>query len=148
MGNPAIFAMLGNALATVGGGLMSTFTPSTHTGIWAGYQILAGFGRGMTVQQPVTAVQHTLPVTTMSIGTSLVVFSQFFGSACGLALAETSFSSSLSSAVTKYAPGVDINLISQVGAAGVRSAVSSDQLLGVLKAYNEAVTNTFVCQNL
>jgi hypothetical protein len=140
--------MLGNGLAAIGGGLMSTFTLSTHTGVWVGYQIIAGFGRGMTLQQPVNAVQQKLPASLMSVGTSMVVFSQFFGSACGLALAETDFSSSLGSALPKYAPGVNVSLISQVGAVGVRGAVSSDQLPGVLEAYNEAVKNTFVCYKI
>jgi hypothetical protein len=123
---------------------MTTFTPLTRTSIWAGYQILAGFGRGMTLQQPVNAVQRTLPPSTMSIGTSIVVFNQFFGSACGLAFAETSFSSSLKSALRRYAPGVNAELVSELGAVGVRSAVEAEQLPGVLKAYNDAVTNTFV----
>lgn len=80
----------------------------------------------------------------MSIGTSIVVFCQFFGSACGLALAETDFSSSLKSALRKYAPGVNAELVSELGAVGVRGAVGTEQLPGVLKAYNEAVTYTFV----
>ena len=101
----------------------------------------------MTLQQPVNAVQHTRPPSIMSIGTSIVVFSQFFGSACGLALAETDFSSSLKSALRKYAPGVNAELVSELGAVGLRGAVGSEQLPGVLKAYNEAVTHTFVSLN-
>jgi len=74
----------------------------------------------------------------------MVVFSHFFGSACGLALAETDFSNSLKSALRKYSPGVNAELVSELGAVGVRGAVGTEQLPGVLKAYNEAVTYTFV----
>ncbi len=61
-----------------------------------------------------------------------------------MAFAETSFSSSLKSALRRYAPGVNAELVSELGAVGVRSAVEAEQLPGVLKAYNDAVTNTFV----
>lgn len=123
---------------------MTTFTPTTKTGVWVGYQILAGFGRGMTLQQPINAVQHALDPSTMAVGTSIVVFCQFFGGAVFLALAETDFSSSLREALRKFAPDVDAGLIFEVGATGVRGAVSREQLPGVLVAYNRAIKNTFV----
>lgn len=144
MGGPAIFSIVGNAISAVGGGLMGIFTPSTHTGAWAGFQVLAGLGRGMTIQQPVNAVQHTLNPSQMSVGTSMIVFCQFFGGALVLALAETDFSSSLRSSLTKYAPSVNATLVFDVGAAKVREAVTSEQLSGVLIAYNHSITNTFV----
>jgi hypothetical protein len=37
-------------LVAVGGGLMSTFSPSTSTGKWIGYQIILGVGRGIGLQ--------------------------------------------------------------------------------------------------
>ncbi|KAE8443873.1 hypothetical protein EG329_001282 [Mollisiaceae sp. DMI_Dod_QoI] len=143
LGSPALFTIIGNGIATIGCGLLTTFTPSSSTGVWIGYQVLAGVGRGMTLQQPINAVQHTLDSSKMAVGTSMVVLSQFFGGALFLALAQTDFSSSLRSALTQYAPGVDATLISQVGAAGVRGAVTSAQLPGVLMAYNQAIRNTF-----
>ncbi len=143
-GSPAIYTMVGNSLATIGGGLMSTFTPSTHTGVWVGYQVLAGAGRGMTLQRPVNAVQHILDPSQMSVGTSMVLFCQFFGGALALALAETDFSASLRSSLKTYAPGVNATLIFDVGASGVRDVVSSEELPGVLRAYNHSIMNTFV----
>jgi hypothetical protein len=44
----------------------------------------------------------------------------------------------------EYAPGVNETLINSVGATGVRGAVTAEQLPGVLRAYNQAVRNTFV----
>ncbi|TVY39370.1 Efflux pump [Lachnellula subtilissima] len=141
LGTPAIFSILGNGISAIGGGLMGTFTPSSHTAAWAGFQVLAGLGRGMTLQQPINAVQQTLDPAKMAVGTSIVIFCQFFGGALILALAELDFSTSLRSALKQYAPGVDANLIFDVGAAGVRDAVTNEQLPGVLKAYNQAVVN-------
>jgi hypothetical protein len=42
--------LLGNSLVTISYGLFSTFRPMTSTGQWIGYQILAGSGRGMSIQ--------------------------------------------------------------------------------------------------
>ena len=61
-----------------------------------------------------------------------------------MALAQTDFSSSLGVALREYAPGVNETLINSVGATGVRGAVTAEQLPGVLRAYNQAVRNTFV----
>ena len=98
----------------------------------------------MTLQQPINAVQQTLDPAKMAVGTSIVIFCQFFGGALILAVAEVDFSTSLRSALKQHAPGVDANLIFDVGAAGVRDAITSEQLPGVLRAYNQAVVNVFV----
>jgi hypothetical protein len=46
--------ILGNMFIAVGAGLTSTFTPTTYTAQWVGYQILLGAGRGMVMQVMVT----------------------------------------------------------------------------------------------
>lgn len=43
----ALFALI---LLSVGSGLIATFSPSTPTGKWIGYQILYGVGRGLGIQ--------------------------------------------------------------------------------------------------
>lgn len=143
-GTPTIFSIIGNGFSTIGSGLMTTFTTSTHTGIWVSFQVLAGLGRGMSLAQPVNAVQQTLNPSQLAVGTSIVVFFQYIGGAVILALAETDFSSSLRSALKQHAPGVSLTLIFDVGATGIRDAVTSEQLHGVLKAYNQAIVNVYV----
>ncbi|KIM93854.1 hypothetical protein OIDMADRAFT_45984 [Oidiodendron maius Zn] len=143
MGNPAVYALIGNALAAIGTGLMSMFTPFSRTGMWVGYQILSGVGRGITLQQPIIAVQQNLESSKISVGTAMVVFCQFFSGALFLALAETDLSSTLKLALVQYAPGVNATLVFDAGATGVREAVTSDQLPGMLVAYNRAIRNTF-----
>lgn len=44
------WAMASGVLTSIGTGLISTFTPTTSTGTWIGYQILAGAGRGCGIQ--------------------------------------------------------------------------------------------------
>lgn len=142
--NSSILALVGNTIGAVGSGLMTLFTPFSSTGVWAGYQVLSGVGRGITQQQPILAVQQGLEPTKIPIGVAMVLFGQFFGGGLFLALAETDLSSSLQSALPEYAPGVNSTLIFDAGATGVRSVVSAEQLPGVVLAYNEAVVNTFV----
>ena len=43
-------ALFAAVLLSVGSGLMATFSPSTPTGKWIGYQILYGAGRGLGLQ--------------------------------------------------------------------------------------------------
>ncbi|KAL9125225.1 MAG: hypothetical protein Q9175_008117 [Cornicularia normoerica] len=44
------WAIASGVLTSIGTGLISTFTPTTSTGTWIGYQILAGAGRGCGIQ--------------------------------------------------------------------------------------------------
>ena len=50
-------ALFAAVLLSVGSGLMATFSPSTPTGKWIGYQILYGAGRGLGLQM-VCLISH------------------------------------------------------------------------------------------
>lgn len=61
------FALVGNAMNSIGTGLLSTLSPSTATAKWAGYQIIAGAGRGSAfqlVRNARTQGPHTPPTRT------------------------------------------------------------------------------------
>lgn len=57
------FALLGDAISTIGGGLLSTLSPTTTTAKWAGYQFLAGSGRGMSFNLVNNGKTHPSPPT-------------------------------------------------------------------------------------
>jgi hypothetical protein len=44
------FCVLAGVLMAIGGGLISTYTPTTPTGRWIGYEIILGAGRGLGMQ--------------------------------------------------------------------------------------------------
>lgn len=44
------FALVGGALGCIGSGLFSLFQPDTPTGEWVGFSIIAGLGRGASLQ--------------------------------------------------------------------------------------------------
>ena len=59
LGSYTWFLITGIIIRTVGAGLISTFKASTTTGEWIGYQVLAGFGSGLSSQIPFLAIQAT-----------------------------------------------------------------------------------------
>ncbi|EXJ89916.1 hypothetical protein A1O3_02983 [Capronia epimyces CBS 606.96] len=140
----APWAMFGSLISSVGSGLMTTFTPSTGTGAWIGYQILVGVGRASVFQMPLTAIMGFLPPKEQSMAISQVFFFQYLGGTIFLAVAETVLTSSLRSSLPRDAPGVSADAIIHAGASAVRSVVSKAELAGVLKAYNHAIICTFV----
>ena len=135
--------IVSGALISIGTGLFTTFTLTTSTAKWVGYEILAGAGRGVGMQMPIIAIQNTLPPAQVSVGMSVLVFFQTFGGALFLAVDDTDFTSSLAKELKALKPPVDVQAIIQAGATRFREVVSSEDLPGILIAYNVAVRNTF-----
>ncbi|KAF7131369.1 hypothetical protein CNMCM5793_004540 [Aspergillus hiratsukae] len=137
------FAVLSAILNAVGCGLLSTLSPTTPTSEWAGYQALTGFGRGAGVQTPMIAVQNAVLPDEMSTAMAILTFSQTFGSAIFLAVAEVLFSHGLRSTIPQYAPAVDSEIVIATGATGFRGIVSEASLPGVLVAYSKSLGHIF-----
>jgi hypothetical protein len=74
---------------------------------------------------------------------ALMIFCQQFGGSVWLAVASTTFSSSLTSALKKYAPGVDAKAVEAAGATGYRAVVPASAVPGVIEAYSQAVNYVF-----
>jgi hypothetical protein len=136
------FAILGAISTIIASGLMTTFSPSTSTGTWIGYQIHQGIGGGMSIQIPILAVQANSSREQISVISALLVFFQNLGGAICLAVSEIAFNTELPKALDKYAPGVDPEVIITAGARGVRSVVPENLLPGVLLAYSKAFDDT------
>ncbi|KAK9357781.1 major facilitator superfamily domain-containing protein [Lipomyces starkeyi] len=131
--------VLASALVVLGTGLTSTFTPTTRIGIWIGYQIIIGVGRGMGFQIPLIAVQNNSSKAEVSIVNALVVFSQNLGGAIFLSLDQIVFSSGLRHYLPIYAPEVSPEVVIAAGATGIHGAVSAASLPGVLLAYSKSI---------
>jgi hypothetical protein len=138
------WAIFGSIVAAIGTGLMTTFTISSSAGQWIGYQILTGMGRGLVNSIPTIAIQNTVPKEEVAVGTAIIVFSQIFGGAVMVSVGQTVFISGLSPALAKFAPTISAATLIKAGATNVRSVVPEDQLSNVLKAYNQALTQTYV----
>lgn len=143
MGYYLPWAVVGTAIGTVGTGLLSTLSPSTPTGHWIGFQILAGAGRGMVFQAPFLAIQHAVKPNQISVAVGLLSFGQNVGGAVLLTLANTVFDNSLKSQLRSHAPGVDPEAVIAAGATAFRSVVPVASVPGVILAYANSVDRVF-----
>lgn len=138
------FMLIGTVLMSVGYGLISTFKPDTGSGVWIGYQILAGAGVGFGMQQPLMAVQAVLNDKDLPTGTAVVVFTQTLGGSLFVSVSQNVFSNKLVEYVHDYAPGLDPATVLSAGATGVQKVIPSEFLDGVTLAYNDALMQTFL----
>jgi hypothetical protein len=133
------FAVAGGAITTVASGLLATFTTSTSTADWIGYQILAGVGRGLAFQIPIIAGQNNCARHELPIVNALVVFSQNLGGAVFLSVAELIFNNALRHYLAIQVPQIDPELVIAAGATGLETVVPAASLPGVLIAYTKSV---------
>lgn len=96
---------------------------------------------------PLLAIQSNFSPSDATIGTSLVIFWQYFGGAVFSSAGQAILISGLVKSLPKYAPHVNVQGVIADGAASVRNAFVATDLPGVLQAYNRAVTQVFVSLN-
>lgn len=155
--------LFGNSLIAISYGLLSALRASAGTGLWVGYEILQGSGRGVTVQivsarsrdsciscriltvllQPIIVVQNAVSKSKVATASAITMWSTFFGGAIILSLAQTVFINLLKSALHHYVPSLDAGRIISAGATGYASVVPDQLHPAVLQAYNQAITHTF-----
>ncbi|KAL8364862.1 hypothetical protein RB595_003913 [Gaeumannomyces hyphopodioides] len=140
----APFMLLGTILTSVGFGLISTWAPATDRPVWIGYQILAGAGVGLGMQQPLMAVQTVLPIEDVPVGTSVVVFLQTLGGALFVSIGHNVFTNRLVENLSVIFPGVDVAAVLKSGATGLTTSLSPEMVPVVLAAYSAALTKVFL----
>ncbi|KAH7313721.1 major facilitator superfamily domain-containing protein [Stachybotrys elegans] len=141
------WAVGGAAVTAIGCGLASTFRPDTSTGIWVGYQIIIGAGRGAAMQMSIVATQNALPADQIPVSISILIFCQNFGGAISIVVATTIFTQSLRSNLPILAPSVDPQaaLAAGGGADAVRALLPADspEAYGVRLAFSNAINEVF-----
>ena len=80
----------------------------------------------------------------IAIGNSIAIFFNTLGGAISVSVAENIFTNTLVQQIPKDAPGVSPYKIIHTGATHIREVVTSDQLPGVLLAYNKAIMTAFI----
>ena len=166
----APFMWIGSAVYTVGAGLLYTLQVDSSTGRWIGYQLIAGFGAGASIQVPFVAVQVVLPqkdlptgsmsifspptpqpppcsptIILTSLSDALAIFFNTLGGALSVSIAQNIFSNTLLTQVPLQTNGaVNATTIIGAGATHVQQITPPQYLLGVLTAYDKAVTTAFI----
>lgn len=141
------FMLASTVIMSVGYGLIHTFTPTTGSSVWIGYQVLAGAGIGLGLQQPLMAVQAVLNNHDLPTGTAVIVFMQTIGGSLFVSVAQNVFNNKLVAYVRDYAPGLDPAIVLGAGATSFQTTIRDEYpqyLAGATRAYNDALMQTFL----
>jgi hypothetical protein len=138
------FMILSSVLMAVGAAMLSTFQVNTGHSMWIGYQIIFGAGVGFGMQQTMIAVQASLDGADVPVGTAIVMFSQTFGGALFISVAQSVFENQLvSNVAAANIAGLDPAVVVSTGATQIQTLIAPQFLPVVLSAYNAAVTHSF-----
>ncbi|KAK8041186.1 major facilitator superfamily domain-containing protein [Apiospora phragmitis] len=132
----------GTCLLAIGAGLLTTLEIDTPSPKWIGYQIVYGFGMGLTFQAPNLAAQTVLPTKDVPTGTSLMFFSQLLGGAIFISVGQNVLNNQLLTRLSGL-PGFSPKMISDNGATTLSQSLPPELLGPVLSAYNESLRVVF-----
>ncbi|KAJ7897440.1 ABC transporter [Mycena leptocephala] len=126
------FLLAAPCFLAVGSGLLYTLSSSSTSAQIIGFQILAGVGTGMGMQNSLLAIQVEFRDAPRLLGqaTSMGSFAQFFGGTVGLGIAEPVFASELA----KYL----------LNPTAIYTALPKEMIPGVVRSYTEALRIVFV----
>ncbi|KAF7316478.1 WD-REPEATS-REGION domain-containing protein [Mycena indigotica] len=137
------FLYLSTILMSIGAGLLSTFTTTTNTGQWVGYQIIYGVGVGFGAQIPVLAAQTALPEADMAVGTTIPMFMQSIGGALFVSVGANIFAGQLASGLVAHVPGIEPSIVLNAGATSLAHTIDPQYLPIVVEVYNSALMKAF-----
>lgn len=132
------FMLFGCVLLAIGAGLLTTFQVHTPEGKWIGYQIIYGFGMGLTFQAPNLAAQTVLATKDVPVGTSLMFFSQLLGGAIFTSVGSNVLANELLRNLAGI-PGINPASLLGAGATQLIKSVPADAVDAVREAYNSSV---------
>ena len=138
-------ALLGPAIGAVGCGLLTTLNVHTPTARWIGYEILAGGGMGIAIQQGIVAVQAVVSSERIPIATATILFAQSLAGAIFVTVGNSVLRNKLESGLEAATlPDVDIAKVLAAGATEFRLVVPRRALSAVLDIYNHGLDTVFV----
>jgi len=139
------FLLASPVFLAVGSGLLFTLDTDTAGARIVGFQILAGVGTGMGMQNSLLAIQVEFRNAPKLLGqaTSMATFGQFLGGTLGLGVAEPVFASILAKNLLKYAPDAPAEIVKESPTA-IYTALPAAMIPGVVKSYTGALKIVFV----
>ncbi|KAJ7624664.1 ABC transporter [Roridomyces roridus] len=139
------FLLAGPVFLAIGSGLLYTLNANSHVARLVGFQILAGIGTGLGMQNCMLAIQAEFKDMPKLIGqaTSMASFVQFLGGTIGLGVAEPVFSSQLTKYLGKYAPDAPVSIVRESPTA-IYTDLAPELIPGVVRSYAEALRIVFV----
>jgi hypothetical protein len=95
------------------------------------------------MQQTLMAVQTSLPGPDIPIATAIMMFCQTLGGSLFISVGQNIFQNELIKTLTAVAPGLNADMVTNVGATQLQSLIPSQYLPDVLTAYNQSLVRTF-----
>ncbi|KAL5356064.1 major facilitator superfamily domain-containing protein [Aspergillus floccosus] len=138
------FAVIGAAIATIGSGLMYTWSQTTSAGGWIGYQVIAGTGMGLCFQAPIMAGQALSAPEDVSATTAMLLFFQTMGGAFMVSSAQAGFTNTLVKRLAVLAPSVDPQRVIAAGATRLHKTFVGEELEAVMQSYVGGLKVVFV----
>ena len=136
------FMLASTLFMSIGSGLLTLFTINTAHPNWIGFQVVAGFGIGMGMQQPSTAAQAALKKADAPTGVALMFFGQSFAGSVFITVAQNILSNRLAKQLTGI-PNFNPKEIVNIGATDLRKIISPEYLESVLVAYNSSLRDVW-----
>ncbi|KAJ7198312.1 major facilitator superfamily domain-containing protein [Mycena pura] len=141
------FLLIAPVFLAVGSGLLYTLRSTTSAGAIIGFQLLAGIGTGMGMQNSLLAIQVEFRgaehARLLGQATSMASFGQFLGGTLGLGVAEPVFASVLARKLRVYAPLAPAAVVKE-SPTSIYSQVPEAMIAGVVRSYAEALRVVFV----
>jgi hypothetical protein len=139
---PFMFAPI--TLGVAGAALIYTFDIDTSTSKLIGYQILFGVGVGLGIQQAIVAIQAGTKNIDIPSGIALLCFSENFGGAVFVSVAQNLWANRLASKLQSIA-GIDPDQVVNTGATELTSLTEDPETLKAIRiAYNDALSQPFL----
>ncbi|KAF2740597.1 MFS general substrate transporter [Polyplosphaeria fusca] len=138
------FLIIGICITAVGAGLLTTLQLNTAIGAWVGFQIIYGWGFGGCIQAPNMAAQTVLPRDEVSIGASLMLFSQTLFGAIFVSIGQNVIDGKLAAKLGEI-PGISITpqQIESAGATNLFKMIPDAFHTAALHAYNDSLRAAF-----
>lgn len=144
LGYYAPFMLLTCIIAPAAAGLLTTLEVNAVLARVICYQALFGLACGFGYQNPQVAAQTILDPKDAAIGIALIQFTNLFGPAVFVSVAQTVFTGRLIADLENFAPGLsDPAALATNGLANLKERIGMENLEVALMGYDKALMHTF-----
>ncbi|EUC27724.1 hypothetical protein COCCADRAFT_110934 [Bipolaris zeicola 26-R-13] len=141
-GRLAPFIVIATVLASVGSGLLYTFTPTKSQARIIGYQLIYGAGSGAGVQQAFIGAQAALDPADVTYASASVLLMNSMSGVITLCVCQNLFTNRIN-ALTEVLPGVTKETL-QSGFAFLRSTLTPAEFGVAIQTFNSAIQDAFL----
>ncbi|KAM0788040.1 hypothetical protein ACM66B_006238 [Microbotryomycetes sp. NB124-2] len=136
--------LVGTALASIGCGLLTTLKVDSSTGIWVGFQILAGVGIGLSAMMPYIGSQIVTkdPKDRPAAGV-IAIFAQTLAAAIMLSSCQAIYQNKLLEGI-KTIPGIDVSAVIDSGVSAFREILPAEFIPAVAEKSVDALSKVFL----